>query len=656
MVINHQQLRVFPKFLAGLLILVATLPIPAQNMTGDDYYRIETIPVPAGISLEVGGMAFTESGRQLGIATRRGEVWVLENPYLEEGEAPVFRKFASGLHEPLGLASQSGGFILAQRGELTSLTDTDKDRVADRFRTIYAWPLSGNYHEYSYGPVFTPKGNMLATLNLSWVGRGESLAKWRGWLVEITPKGKMTPLATGLRSPAGLVVNSKGDIFYSENQGDWVGAGRITHLKKGDFAGNPAGLKWTSEPGSPLKLKKEEILNTGLPMHEIAADIKEFKLPAVWFPHGIMGVSTSDMLFDDTKGAFGPFSGQMFAGDQGHSKVMRVFLEEVEGEYQGACFPFVEGFSSGVFRMKWGTDRSMFVGMTSRGWNSVGPEPFGLQRLRWTGKTPFEIKTIKARPDGFLLEFTQPADPATASGPSAYSVISFTYHYWSRYGSKVLNQRDCMVHEVRLSPDRMSAQLIVHGLRKGYIHEVKAHGVKSAEGKPLRHAVGYYTLNNVPGGKIVGAAAHEAHVYEGAGDEASHKRTRQLPEGWSNPDQTLTIGTRPGMLFDIAEIKVRAGQKIALTFNNNDDMLHNLVITMPGDAVDKVGAMALEMGLKGPELHWVPLSEQVLFHTGLLQPDTRETIYFVAPGPGIYPFVCTFPGHYMTMRGNLIVE
>lgn len=646
----------FLKCLAGLILLAGARTASAQNATGDDYYRIETIPVPAGVSLEVGGMAFTENGRQLGIATRRGEVWVLENPYLKAGEVPVFRKFASGLHEPLGLVSQPGGFVLAQRGELTSLTDADNDRAADRFRTIYAWPLSGNYHEYSYGPVFTPQGNMLATLNLSWIGRGESLAKWRGWLVEITPKGKMTPLATGLRSPAGLVVNGRGDIFYSENQGDWVGAGRITHLRKGDFAGNPAGLKWTSEPGSPLKLKKEDIQNTGLPMHEIAAGIKAFKLPAVWFPHGVMGVSTSDMLFDDSKGAFGPFTGQMFVGDQGHSKVMRVFLENVEGAYQGACFPFVDGFSSGVFRMKWGADHSMFVGMTSRGWNSVGPEPFGLQRLRWTGKTPFEIRTIKARPDGFLLEFTQPVDPVVASDPSAYSVISFTYHYWSNYGSKVLNQRTCMVHEVRLSPDRQSAQLIVHGLRKGYIHEIKARDVKSAAGEPLRHAVGYYTLNNVPGGKITGTVVHETHVNETDGDADHHKRTRQLPEGWGGPDQTLTVGTRPGMLFDIAEIKVRAGQKIALTFNNNDDMLHNLVITMPGDAVNKVGAMAQEMGLKGPELHWVPLSEQVLFHTGLLQPDTRETIYFVAPEPGIYPFVCTFPGHYMTMRGNLIVE
>jgi azurin len=130
-----------------------------------------------------------------------------------------------------------------------------------------------------------------------------------------------------------------------------------------------------------------------------------------------------------------------------------------------------------------------------------------------------------------------------------------------------------------------------------------------------------------------------------------------MPATWTNgPDQSVIVATKPGLQFDIEEIKVKAGSKVALTFNNNDDMLHNLVITIPGDAIEKVGRMALEMGLKGPEMNWVPVSEQVLFHTGLLQPETKETIYFEAPKAGVYPFVCTFPGHYLVMRGKLIVD
>ncbi len=635
----------------------SAFPFPTDTAQESKYYRIETIPIPEHVSLEVGGMAFTKKN-QLGISTRRGEVWILENPYFKKNEKPVFRKFASGLHEALGLAYIDKGFILSQRGELTKLQDTDGDGEADQFKAVYSWPLSGNYHEYSYGPHITPNGNLLVTLNLSWVGRGASLVKWRGWLLEITPKGEMTPIATGLRSPAGFTVNSQGDMFYTENQGDWVGAGRMTHLQKGTFAGNPAGLKWSGEPGSPLSLKPGDVPSTGNPMHEQAPHVPGLKLPAVWFPHGLMGVSTSDILPDTTKGGFGPFRGQMFVGDQGHSKVMRVFLEKVNGEYQGACFPFREGFSSGILRLKWGVDNAMFVGMTSRGWNSTGPELYGLQRLRWTGKMPFEMKTIKAQPDGFLIEFTQPVNPVSASDPKSYEVTGFTYRYWSTYGSKAINQQTAMVHKVIVSKDRLSARLIVHGLRQGYIHEVKAAGVKSAAGLLLLHDRGYYTLNNIPGGKVQGGMDHSGPAGKTYDINADPKRVTKVPDSWkSGPDATLTIGTKPGLQFDVAELKVKAGSKVELIFNNNDDMLHNLVITKSGDAVEKVGKLSLDLGIKGPDYHYVPDSDLVLFHTAILQPDSSEKIYFSAPAkPGIYPFVCTFPGHYLVMRGKLIVD
>ena len=649
-------LFLLPGLLKGMESYARECSFPADTTREAQYYQIETIPIPDSILLEVGGMAFTPQN-QLGISTRRGEVWILENPYLKKDENPVFRRYAYGLHEALGLAYSNKGFLLSQRGELTHLTDTDGDGRADRFRAVYSWPLSGNYHEYSYGPVITRNGDLLVTLNLSWIGKGASLAKWRGWLLRIKPDGTMTPIATGLRSPAGLGVNQEGDIFYTENQGDWVGAGRLTHLRSGDFAGNPAGLKWSGEPSSPLSLKPEDITSSEeQTLDQVAQRIPALKRPAVWFPHGLMGVSTSGILVDTTKGGFGPFQGQMFVGDQGHSKVMRVFLEKVNGEYQGACFPFREGFSSGVLRLNWGKDNAMFVGMTSRGWSSTGPELFGLQRLRWTGKVPFEIKTIRAQSDGFLLEFTQPVDEQLASNPHSYEVTGFTYHYWSRYGSKIIQQESCMVHQAVVSKDRKSVKLTIHGLREGYIHEVKAAGVRSAVGADLLHTTGYYTLNKLPGGKAL--AKMMAHgVHENYSIDKDPKRVTKIPEGWTTgPDITLTVGTKPGLQFDVAELRVKAGSKVELVFNNNDDMLHNLVVTAPG-AADKVGAMAMNLGLQGTDRHYVPDTELVLAHTALLQPDTSEKIYFAAPTrKGVYSIVCTFPGHYTVMRAKLIVD
>src|SRR5690606_31380729 len=328
--------------------------------TENDFYQLRTVPIPQGIFLEVGGMAFLPSGA-LAVATRRGEVWIIDNPSMKNGKKPTYRLFAHGLHEPLGLNYINGDLYSVQRSELTRLRDLDGDGVADQYETMYSWPLSetGNYHEYAYGPILDKDGNIVVTLNLGWNGDSESLSKWHGWMLKFSPDFKMTPFAAGFRSTAGITLNSNGDIFYSENQGHWVGSGYISHVDKDDFMGNPSSLIWSSEPESTISLKKTDIPDTGQPMFEVAKNVKGIKTTAVWFPHTIAGISTSGMLNYDKEGNMGPFEGQLFVGDQGHSKIMRVFLEKVNGVYQGAVFPFREKFSSGILRMNWAPDGSM---------------------------------------------------------------------------------------------------------------------------------------------------------------------------------------------------------------------------------------------------------------------------------------------------------
>ncbi|MEL6846995.1 MAG: hypothetical protein AAFP92_00700 [Bacteroidota bacterium] len=270
---------------------------PELQAQEEKYYSLETLPIPENIVLEVGGMDFMPDGR-LVVCTRRGEVWMIQDPYATEARPENFKRFARGLHEPLGLKYRDGAVYTVQRGELTRLVDEDGDDKADLYESICQWPLSGNYHDYSYGPFFLPNGNMLVALNLSWIGYGESLSKWRGWMLEITPDGEMMPYATGMRSPAGTGLNEAGHIFYSDNQGDWVGSGRVTHVEKGDFVGNPSGLSWTKEPGSPLSLDRASIDDSFGTLYEAAKQIPEVKPPAVWFPHGVMGISTSDILED----------------------------------------------------------------------------------------------------------------------------------------------------------------------------------------------------------------------------------------------------------------------------------------------------------------------------------------------------------------------
>lgn len=514
--------KIFKTILFSVGIVSATL---AQNTAENDYYRIITLPVPENMLLEVGGITTLPNG-DIALATRRGDIWVVSNPSLAGTAQPYYKKFASGLHEILGLAYRNGAFYCAQRGELTKLIDKNGDGKADVYETIATLPISGHYHEYSYGPKFLPDGSMIVTGNVAFGDeewwRGESRVPWRGWAIRITEDGKIEPYATGMRSPCGIGMID-GEFWYGDNQGDWMGSGFIAQVNKGDFMGHPAGLRWTGEPNSPLKLTAEQLYakinprrdkdangyyikpenienERGTYLFELKKDIPELKTPAVWLPHGVLGISTSEILKDETNGAFGPFAGQLLVGDQGKSNISRVFIEKVNGEYQGASFMFREGFQSGILRMTWGQDGSLYLGETNRGWGSAGTTTAGLERLVWTGKMPFEMKAVRATPDGFEIEFTKPINKTTAADFKNYQIRSFIYKYHSVYGSPTVGEKFLNVKGLKLSSDGLKVRLLVEGLRDYFIHEIKADGVKDREGKGLLHSTAFYTLNNIPAG------------------------------------------------------------------------------------------------------------------------------------------------------------
>ncbi|WP_423147094.1 hypothetical protein [Rubrolithibacter danxiaensis] len=521
---------IFKKYtIKNILVASAALCFSAFSVLGqespkeEDFFKISKVTSPEGTLLEVGGLTMLPNG-DLAISTRRGDVFIAENP---TSLRPYFRKFASGLHEILGLVYKNGALYCAQRGELTKLVDTNMDGKADVYETVYSWPISGHYHEYSFGPKLAPDGSFFVSGNVAFGDeewwRGESRVPWRGWVMHISDEGKMEPWATGMRSPCGLGVID-GELFYTDNQGDWVGSGAIWHVKKGAFMGHPAGLRWTGQPNSPLKLtteqlyaivdprrnknaegryiKPENVVNEKFTtLYEVKKQIPELQLPSVYLPHGILGISNSEIL-QIPDGVFGPFAGQLLVGDQGQSKIMRVFMEKVNGEYQGASFDFRGGFQSGVLRMAFAKDGSLFVGETNRGWGSAGDANEGLQRLTWRKGIPFEMRAVRAMPDGFEIEFTKPVDRKSAEDIASYSIESFIYKYHPVYGSPPVNNEKCAVKGVKVSDDGLKVRLVVDNMRQYYIHGITLEGVRDKNNSySLVHPTAYYTLNNIPGGE-----------------------------------------------------------------------------------------------------------------------------------------------------------
>lgn len=489
----------------------------------EDFFKIAKVTAPEGTLLEVGGLFMLPNGN-LGVATRRGDVFVVENP---TSPRPYFRKFASGLHEILGLHYEEGSFYAVQRGELTRLSDLDSDGKADWYETVAAWPLSAHYHEYSFGPKLAPDNTFIVTTNVAFGDqewwRGESRVPYRGWTLKIHRDGKIEPFATGMRSPAGPGVLN-GEIFYTENQGDYMASGGLWHLEKGDISGHPAGLAWSQKEGSPVELttdqfnsivdpmkikdengrfiKPENVQDDNyITMYDAKKSLPGLKLPAVWLPHGIHGISNSEPLVIPSE-YWGPFGGQILIGDQGQSKIMRVMLEKVNGVYQGASIDFRSGFQSGVLRMAFADDQSLFVGETNRGWGSAGDANEGLQRLVWNRQIPFEIRNIKAMPDGFELEFTNPIDKIAAADPTSYSVSSFTYKYFPVYGSPPVENQNHEIKGIEVAEDGLKVRIALDQLKQYHVHRLSLIGIREqGSSNELVHTDLYYTLNEIPTGE-----------------------------------------------------------------------------------------------------------------------------------------------------------
>jgi len=488
----------------------------AQAQREAEYYRL--VDVLTGVSpsasrdkqwkpgdelaLEISGMDLLPDGR-LAVAVRKGDVYFLDGVYDEPAPKLTAKRFATALHEPMGLLVRDDGIYTAQRTELTRLRDVDGDERADEYLAIAnQWDPAGNYHEYVYGPAEDGEGNLWVTLNLGMGDRADNTLPWHGWAMRLKggdPWGVLEPMCSGMRSPSGIGANAAGDLFYTDQQGTWVPTGTLHHLRRGVFFGNPEAKQTMQRDDAPVRLPDK--LPVGKKFPEAIEQVDALVPPAVWFPYHKVGESATDIALIDAGGRFGPFDGQLLVGEFRSAGVSRVYLEKVSGQYQGACFNFRTGLASGVFRLCFGKDGSLFAGLTNRGWTSAGHASYGLQRLVWTGKTPFEIQRISARPDGFKVVFTRPVDAKTAGDVESYIASSYTYIFQGKYGGPEVDTQPLKITNATVSDDRRSVHLKIANLRQYYVHELRMPGVRDTDGNPLLHPAGYYTLNAIPESK-----------------------------------------------------------------------------------------------------------------------------------------------------------
>ena len=367
--------------------------------------------------------------------------------------------------------------------------------MCDRYECVTdAFGISGEYHEYHFGPVVDSLGRKYASLNLA--ARGEFTvpdgkpfgkgggnmsynAPWRGWVYRSDRKGHFQPLASGFRSPCGIGMSPDDELFITDNQGDWVADCALYHVREGNFYGHPASL-----PARP-DFTKDKVQSMR------ADDFDEFRSPpAVWLVREAIANSPGSPIWDTSKGKFGPFEGQMFIGDQRQSNYFRSGVEKINGEYQGWCVDFLRGLDSGPVKMSFDNAGRLWSAQVGRGWFSKGGKRTAIQYVEWDGKTtPFAIHSASLTKTGFSVRFTERIGKKMIP-----SVSTWGYHYYSTYGSPPVDQKMENVTNYQLSKDRMTVTFDVP-LSEKKIYAITFTEQKNTKAKLLDFDTIYYTLN-----------------------------------------------------------------------------------------------------------------------------------------------------------------
>ena len=432
---------------------------------------------PNAFAPKVGGMDFLSDGR-LVISTwdSEGNVYILENTQSKNPEDIQVKKIASGLAEPLGLKVVDDEIYVLQKQELTQLIDLDGDEIIDEYRTICnSWQVSANFHEFAFGLAYKD-GFFYGCLAIGILPGGASAPNQkidRGKVFKISKEtGEIEFIARGLRTPNGIGLGINDEIFVADNQGDWLPSSKILHITEGDFFGSRA-VDSTNVANLPVKL------------------------PVTWLPQDEIGNSPTTPLAINV----GPYAGQMIHGEVTHGGVKRVFVEQVNGQYQGALFRFIQGLEAGVNRMVWGPDDALYIGgVGSNGnWSQNGKNWFGLQRLAYNEQPTFEMLAVRAKTDGLEIELTQPLAERFGADPSDYKIEQWYYLPTNEYGGPKLGEEKLLVRSIHFNENRKKIFLEIPGIKANHVVYIRLpYHWTSSNNLELWSTETWYTMNQIP--------------------------------------------------------------------------------------------------------------------------------------------------------------
>jgi azurin len=368
-------------------------------------------------------------------------------------------------------------------------------------------------------------------------------------------------------------------------------------------------------------------------------------------------------------------AGQLLHLSFGAGSWFAVLIDQVSGQRQGGLVPLAGDFQSSVHRGRFSSKDGHFYVSGMHGWGAYTKQDGCFQRVRFTGDNFQQPVGFHAHRNGVMVRFAQPVDAAFAQQTSNHFAQAWNYRYSGAYGSSEYSPS----HPGVEGHDPLAITRVVAVDSKSLFFEIP--DLQPVNQLHLRMHVNpedsLLTTSPTGSGHDLFLTIHKLdsdfEQYEGyqaiEKTTAAHPMLVDMaisavakPNPWlkstSQGERLIELETGKNLTFQQSEIRVRAGQAIALKLINPDVVPHNWVLVQP-EQLKAVGEMSNRL-IDSPEAyarHYVPDSPQVIFYTDIVQPGQSQTIHFDAPSqPGRYPYLCTFPGHWMVMNGVMIVE
>ncbi len=571
------------------------------------------------------------------IATMTGEVWLVKG-IDEKLEKLRWKRFATGLHQPLGVRVVKDKIYVLGRDQVTCLHDLNGDDEADYYECIVnKMQTSPGGHDFIVGLETDKEGR--------WY-----FASGNQGVCRISTDGydeTLQVLGTGFRNPNGLGISPDGRfITTSVQEGDWTPATSICQI-------DVERLEATAPTAEAMKqgLFYDE-------PHFGAGGPKNGQPPEpvlMYMPRGEDNSASSQAFISSEKWAALKGDGNFVHLSSGGGSAWLVMRQNVKGRWQAASVKISGNFDSGPQCARFNPkDGHLYVnGM--QGWGSYTPKDGCFQRVRFTGgEKPVPIG-FEARDNGVLIRFNQAVKDADAATCFAQC---WNYHYGPQYGSPEYSVKyaDTPGHdplEVRSVqkldggktlfleiPQIVTASQIHLHVSTGHDIFLTAHALAEP-------------FTEFPGYAKIAKTNHAAQI----GLEAP-KPAKPNPWAKGEGGRELVIEAALGLQYVQKQLTAKAGEKLTIVFKNPDVVPHNWMLAKPG-TLQKIGNLANLMitDPQGLAKHYVPDSDDVLAYTDMTNPKGEFTIHITAPKEkGDYPYLCTFPGHWMVMNGVLKVE